>query len=139
MNHGFQSVGRNHQSQGFSLLEMMVAVAIMGLSLAALYQAAGGATRAVGIDEKMAYGVELANSLLATHATVPSTGMRESGETDSGFRWEVSTDPVVIDGDEGVFGEGMLQHIQVSVFWPDGAGERTFALHSVVAGRPEAQ
>ena len=54
---------RARRCGGFSLLEMVVAIAILALALAALYQAAGGATRNVRSDEKYAYGVELARSL----------------------------------------------------------------------------
>ena len=59
---------------GFSLLEMLVAISILALALGALYQAAAGATRNVRIDEKYAYSVELARSLLAEHARVPAAG-----------------------------------------------------------------
>jgi general secretion pathway protein I len=120
-------------SRGFSLLEMVVAVAIMGISLSALYQAAGGATRTVAIDEKMAYGVELARSLLATHAVVPVAGLHDSGETEGGFAWEVVAEPVTLS-DEDLLPEGMLQNLQITVRWPDGAKERQFVLYSVVAG-----
>jgi prepilin-type N-terminal cleavage/methylation domain-containing protein len=37
---------------GFSLLEMVVAISILALSLAALYQAVSGATRNVRTDER---------------------------------------------------------------------------------------
>ena len=39
------------RSAGFSLLEMVVAVAILAIALVTLYQAAGGATRNVRADD----------------------------------------------------------------------------------------
>ena len=48
-----------------------MAISILALALGALYQAAGGATRNVRVDEKYAYGVELARSLLANNGSVP--------------------------------------------------------------------
>lgn len=72
------------RAQGFSLLEMVVAIAILALALGALYQAASGATRNVRADEKYAYGVELARSLLAANARVPADGVSDSGETEGG-------------------------------------------------------
>ena len=72
---------RSRSQGGFSLLEMMVAIAILALSLGALYQATSGATRNVRGDEKYAFGVELAQSLLANYAVVPLGGISKQGET----------------------------------------------------------
>jgi general secretion pathway protein I len=121
------------RDDGFSLLEMVVAIAILGISLAALYQAAGGATRTVAVDEKMAYAVELARSLVADHAVVPQEGLSRQGSTPSGFSWVVDAQPVVFP-EEVQFREGMLQNLAVSVSWPDGDKKRVFKLTSVVAG-----
>ena len=126
------------RSLGFSLLEMVVAVAILGMSLGALYQAAGGATRIVSIDEKTAYGVELARSLLANYAVVPVSGMSEAGETEGGFAWTVVAEPVILPQTTPL-NEGMLQHIKVVVSWPDGGRDREIALESVVAGREDSE
>ena len=122
--------------RGFSLLEMVVAVAILGMSLAALYQAAGGATRIAMIDQKMAYGVELARSLLANYAMVPLTGLNEAGETEGGFAWQVVAAPVTLQ-EGSPLAQGSLQQINVAVRWRDGDRERQVALESVVAGREE--
>jgi general secretion pathway protein I len=112
---------------------MVVAVAILGMSLGALYQAAGGATRTVAVDEKTAYAVELARSLLANYAVVPLAGMSETG----GFAWEVVSEPAALAMDSPL-PEGLLQQISIVVSWRDGGRDRTVALQSVVAGR-EAQ
>lgn len=125
-------------ARGFSLLEMVVAVAILGVSLAALYQAAGGATRIVGVDEKTAYGVELGRSLLANYAVVPLAGISEAGETEGGFAWKVVAEPVMLP-EETTLAEGMLQHIRVVVSWPDGGRDREIAFESVVAGREDSE
>ena len=71
---------------GFSLLEMVVAMAILAMSLGIMYQAVGGATRNVRADEKYAYAVELARSLLASNAQVPKSGLDVKGETQGDFR-----------------------------------------------------
>ena len=118
---------------GFSLLEMVVAVAIMAISLSVLYRAAGGATRSVGVDEKMVYAVELARSLVALNKLVPASGMRDEGETEGGFQWEVQAEPVVLQ-DPAPLEAGQLQYLSVTVRWPDGFKERQFVLNSIVAG-----
>lgn len=125
-------------ASGFSLLEMLVAIAILAMSLAAMYQVAGGATRTVSVDEEMVYGVELARSLLAANSVVPVEGLSETGETEGGFRWEVRTSPVSLPA-ELPLSEGQLQAINVIVRWSDGDGERRFELESVVAGREDGQ
>jgi general secretion pathway protein I len=121
----------DRHSKGFSLLEMVVAIAILAVSLAVLYQAVGGATRNVRADERYAYAVELARSLLAANAQVPASGFDDAGETSGEFKWQVSTVPAPsLKG----LPEGSLQAIKVSVSWVDGSKRREVALHSVVEG-----
>ena len=122
---------RRKDSAGFSLLEMVVAIAILGLALGALYQAAGGATRNVRTDERYAYATELAQSLLANHTRIPAQGISERGETSGGFVWEVVTRPV--EGREGR-ASNLLHEIQVIVAWSEGLRSPEVVLNSVVEG-----
>ena len=124
----------SRQARGFSLLEMMVAIAILGLSLGALYQSAGGATRNVRMDERYAYGVELARSLLASNARVPASGLSEQGETEGEFSWRVASSPV--SQRRGGNLRASLQNIEVAVSWMDGGRPREVVLHSVVEALP---
>jgi general secretion pathway protein I len=117
---------------GFSLLEMMVAIAILGLALGALYQAASGATRNIRTDEKYAYGVELARSVLADNARVPAAGVNRSGETEGGFVWQVTTRRIELD--RTALASASLHDIVVSVSWQDGRRRPEVLLNSVVEG-----
>jgi general secretion pathway protein I len=117
---------------GFSLLEMVVAIAILALALGALYQAAGGATRNVRAAEKYAYGVELARSVLADNATVSPAGVNKGGETPGGFEWRVATSPVNLQ--RTALADVRLHQIEVAVSWEDGGRRRTVVLNSVVEG-----
>jgi general secretion pathway protein I len=119
---------------GFTLLEMVVAIAILGLALGALYQAASGATRNVRTDEKYAYSVELARSLLAANAVVPEDGLQLQGETAGGFAWRVLTR--AIDLERTPLARASLHDIEVIVSWRDGSKERRVVLSSVVEGQP---
>jgi general secretion pathway protein I len=125
--------GVERRQGGFSLLEMVVTVAILGLALGALYQAASGATRNVRSDQRYAYAVELARSLVAEYAIVPRSGLSTQGETSGGFRWSASATPVRRSRNTGI-DEGQLQRLHVIVAWPDGTAQRQVELHSVVAG-----
>ena len=119
-------------STGFSLLEMVVAIAILSLSLGALYQSVSGATRNIRADEKYAYAVELARSVLASNIRVPAAGVRSSGETEGGFKWTAVAEPLTVGAP--VLEPGALQQIAVSVSWEDGPRQRRVELHSVVEG-----
>jgi general secretion pathway protein I len=111
---------------------MLVAIAILAVALGALYQAASGATRNVRADEKYAYAVELARSLLAMNVRVPVEGVSESGETAGGFMWRVQSRP--IDLQRGPLASVSLHDIEVAVAWEDGMRSREVQLHSVVEG-----
>ena len=123
---------RPASSRGFSLLEMLVAISILALALGALYQAASGATRNVRTDEKYAYGVELARSLLAANARVPADGISARGETAGGFSWRVDTRP--LNFERTALASASLQAIEVVVSWLDGGKRREVVLNSVVEG-----
>jgi general secretion pathway protein I len=98
---------------GFSLLEMVVAVAILGISLGMLYQAAGGATRSISTTEDYTYGVTMAQSLLANYSVVPPAGVSVRGSTEDDYHWEVKSEPVMGPNDE----ETGLHKIDVWVRW----------------------
>lgn len=117
---------------------MVVAMAILAISLSVLYRVAGGATRTVSVDEKMTYAVELARSLLTLHKMVPPAGVESAGETSGGFSWQVLSAPLELEEDSP-FAEGQLQAVRVDVMWPDGERQRSFTLHSVVAGVEEPE
>lgn len=126
---GVKAPSRN---SGFSLLEMVVAIAILALALGALYQAAGGASRNVRTDERYAYGVELARSLLANHSKVPADGLSLQGEFGEDFQWQVSARP--LDLQRTRLQQGSLQEIEVKVDWQEGSRRRQVVLNSVVEG-----
>jgi general secretion pathway protein I len=117
---------------GFSLLEMMVAMTILSISLGVMYQAVSGATRNVRADERYAFGVELARSLLADNSKVPRAGVSKRGETAGGYRWTVISSP--ISSPMKRMKDGTLQDIEVTVAWNDGDRVREFKLGSVVEG-----
>ena len=129
-------MARRYQ-RGFSLLEMMVAVAILGIALGGLYTAASGATRNVRADERYAYAVELGRSLLADHAQVPRAGAASNGVAAGGFKWSVATRPAPL-GPSGLQ-PGTLQEIEIVVAWADGLRDRRIRLDSVVEGLPQRE
>ena len=127
-------LNNRRKQKGFSLLEAMVAISILGIALGGLYSAASGATRNVRADERYAFAVELGRSLLADNVQVPKSGFSNNGVTAGGFKWSVSTRPAPL-GRSGL-DEGALQDIEIIVSWADGLRDRRIRLDSVVEGLP---
>jgi len=110
---------------------MIVAIAILGIALGVLYQAAGGATRIVQTGERYAYAVAIAESLLADNAVVPQAGLEVSGETGSDYRWTIQAVPLADETEPPV---ARLMAINIVVNWGESG---RYELHSIVAGAAE--
>lgn len=110
---------------GFSLLEMLVALAILGLVLGVLYQAATGATRNVAVAERYSFAVLLAESLLADHAGRADAGYAASG-SGGGYDWSVSTVALGSDDDDSL----RLHRVTAVVSW-EGGRNRTVELNTI--------
>ena len=131
---GAKMLNNLRKQKGFSLLDAMVAISILGIALGGLYSAASGATRNVRADERYAFAVELGRSLLADNSQVLKSGFSDNGVTAGGFKWSVASRPAPL-GRSGL-DEGALQEIEIIVSWADGLRDRRIRLDSVVEGMP---
>ena len=109
---------RRYFQRGFSLLELLVAFAIMAMSLGLLYRVAGGSARHVSDVIQQQQAVWLAESLLASRNSVRSDGWNEDGES-AGFKWQVRSSPYVsgVSTPQAV----PLHEIRLSVSWTAGS------------------
>lgn len=114
-------------SKGFSLIEALVAIAILGVSLGMLYQAAGGAVRSVSTSEDYAYAVELAQSLMAMNSKASLSGVSANGQTEDGYHWSVSSDIYAQDDT----GQPSLYAVLVSIRWGSVVRPRVFELRTI--------
>jgi general secretion pathway protein I len=114
------------QSAGFTLLEVMVALAIMGIALAVLYRTVGGSARTVGDLSDYNRAVALAESLLQARDAVTAEGWNEAGQW-QGFRWSVGSAPYPADRE----GSLALHRVQIDVTWSDGLRNRVLTLASL--------
>jgi general secretion pathway protein I len=124
------------RQRGLSLLELLVALAIMAFSLGMLYQATGGAVRNVEDTELHQRAALLAQSVLNSRDSVPPAGWTESGRF-AAFSWQVSsaafatqvTSPNV----------PALQQVRVLVDWSDRRGPHQLELNTLMPqARPAA-
>ena len=118
-------------SAGFSLLELVVALAIMSIALGVLYRAVGGGVRTVGDLSAYSRAVSIGESVLQLRASVPAEGWSETGQWE-GYRWSVASTPY-----EAAAGSAVALHrVRVNVVWSDGLRERSFSLASL---RPQQE
>lgn len=114
------------RSAGFTLVEVVVALAIMAIALGVLYRAVGGGVRTVGDLSAYSRAVAVGESVLQMRDSVPAEGWNESGQWDA-FRWSVASAPYEAGTGAGV----PLHRVQVDVGWSDGLRDRSFSLVSL--------
>lgn len=101
--------------RGFSLLEVVIAFAVLALSLGALYQSVGGSVRGVQEVERRAEAALLARSLLDLYDSVPEGGLSTEGVAGNGAYWRLVARPEIEPAGDG---EWPLYRIEIEV-WPD--------------------
>ncbi|GHC84225.1 hypothetical protein GCM10007320_28480 [Pseudorhodoferax aquiterrae] len=119
---------RRH-SAGFTLLELLVALAVMGMSLGLLYRASGAAVRNVGAIEQLQQAMLVAQSLRALHDDVPQLGWNATGRS-AGHDWQVRSAPY--DAGSPDAGQVPLHEVQIVVRWEDAGKARAFELWTLL-------
>ena len=110
---------------GFSLVEMLAALVILGLALGALYQAASGATRNARVSAEYAIATTLAESELdAFVISRPDAGVTQRGRYGD-YKWERWVELIPEREESGI---GWMR---IVVSWPGESQPRTVSLSTI--------
>ncbi|HJU16489.1 MAG TPA: prepilin-type N-terminal cleavage/methylation domain-containing protein [Stellaceae bacterium] len=123
---------------GFTLLEVLVALAIAGLALAGLFAAGGTGLFAADTAARAEEALERAQSHLAALGRDGALHAGDSaGEDGGGYRWQLHVHPVAsrrVAPANGVFGSAgttTLYEVEVVISWRAGGHTRRVALRSL--------
>jgi len=125
---------------GVSLLEVLIAVTILGLSFTAIFSGLSAALRATdtlgGYNRLVEYAQQKLNELTLDPTLEP--GEDRSGVSDSGIRWRATTqladERLTSDPKRPV----QLMRISLEATWITRAGKRSFTLQTLKVRAPEA-
>lgn len=127
---------RKRAGAGFTLLEVIVALAIAGLAFAALFRAGGTGLFAVDTAGRVEEAVARAQSHLAAigrdAALLPTDA---SGDDGDGYRWSLHVRPLAERLSQEQQGAGRramttLYEVEVGISWTDGGRPRSVTLRS---------
>lgn len=136
---------------GFTLLEVMVALALLAMGIATVLELFGSSLRltakASRRTQAVVYAQNVMDRLLAQSALNDGN---DGGTFPGGFTWNAQVYEVRPDDDKGSRLQPnrqnqteffRLKRIEVGVYWSEGIGEQSYMLHSLrtVTEQPQAQ
>ncbi len=124
-----------HRQDGFSLLEVLVAFAILALSLGVLMNIFARATQTTILSSQYSQAASLIESKLAAvgHA-IPLEAGSVVGDPENGFDWELSIMPVELSKDAVTEPPATAYVIHGSVLWRDLGKVRRLTLSTLRLG-----
>ena len=129
--------------RGFTLIEVVVAVAILGIGLVVIIELFGGGLRMERTSEEYTKAVGYARMKMEEISFAPGLeeGVQE-GEFDRDYRWQVEVKKVELIPSRGIETSYSplveLYRIRVDVLWKSGLQEKTAWIESYRALKTEA-
>ena len=128
-------VDRTLPGNGFTLLEVVVALAIAGLALVGLFRAGSGGLFAVDTAARAEEAVQRAQSHLAAVGRDAALVAGEfTGDDGAGYRWTLRVTPLIARqslAQDGISSATTtLFNVEVAISWPGRAGERSVVLRT---------
>ena len=130
---------RPRQGNGFTLLEVVVALAIAALALVGLFRAGGGGLIAVDTAARAEEAVQRAQSHLAAVGRDAALVAGEFTDDDGGgYRWRLRVRPIstrqALAQDGSSSSTTTLFDVEVAISWQARGGERSVVLKSLRLG-----
>jgi len=137
-------------THGFTLLEVMVALAVLAVGIAAVLELFGGGLQLTAKASKrtqaVVYAQNVMDSLLA-QSTLDDGD--DGGQFPGGFSWRAQVYEIRPDDKDSALQQKSqnqteffrLKQINVEVYWSEGIGEQSYVLHSLrtVTDQPQSQ
>ena len=131
---GRKNEKRNGLKPGFTLMEVVVALAILGIGLTVLMELFSGGLRLGRITEEQVRALQYASVKLeevATQKTIEEG--EEEGEFDKTYRWKLGVrkmDLLPFEKGTDFKPPADLYHVRISVTWTSGVKERSASLET---------
>src|ERR1700756_593327 len=129
-------VERSSPDSGFTLLEVVVALAIAALAVVGLFQAAGGGLLAANTAGRVEEAVQRAQSHLAAVGRSAALIQGEFTDDDGGgYHWRLGARPMatrqVAAPDGNAVATAALFAVECAISWPGFRGERSVVLRTL--------
>jgi general secretion pathway protein I len=125
------------RAAGFTLIETVVALAILGLGLAVLFPVFADVLDRNFRADSQSLAASLAQSLTARlGADLPLAAGTSNGRFENGYRWELAISPYGEAEDRSAWPMAPYQ-VQATVLWSTGGGERSITLTTLRLGSKE--
>jgi general secretion pathway protein I len=132
----------SERNKGFTLIEVVVALAILGVGLTVIIELFSGGLRVARTSIEYTKAVNYARMKMEEIAMKPLVGVgTEEGESeDKTFRWQVGVKKVdLLSVDKSVDYKPPIElfQVKIDVFWKSGFKERSASVESFRAIKPD--
>ena len=135
MRYGLES---KDDDQGFSLLEVLIAITVLGILLGTIMTLYSGAMKSLRVSQEVSHAVQLAKNGMEEAILMESLEAgQEKGSFTGGFVWEKTIQPIFLTEEEMAEEEDQtspfkLYEIEFKVMWDSGGKEKGTSLRSKV-------
>ena len=128
--------------KGFTLIEVVVALAILGVGLTVIIELFSGGLRLGRVSMEYTKAVNYARMKMEETMAKPAVeaGTQEGESDDKIFRWQIGVkkvDLLSIDKSIDYKPPVELFQVKIEVFWKSGAKEKSMSVESLKATKPE--